>query len=51
MMITVSRSYPWASPRYMETEMYCDDIDIHGIGFWYQDVKDQHKDLESRNKK
>ena len=49
MMKTVARSYGWASPSYLN-EMYCDDEDILGIGFWYNDVKDQHREMEKKTK-
>lgn len=47
MIKTVCRSYGWASPGTID-EMYCDNLDYHGIEFWYEDVKRQHRDLESK---
>lgn len=44
---TVGRSYSWASPNTIK-EMYCDDDDYHGLMYWYKDVEEQNKELESK---
>lgn len=49
MIKTVVRTYHW-NPEII-SNMYCDSRDYYGIEFWYNDVVNQHRDLESKNKK
>lgn len=50
MIKTICRSFDWASPMIVN-DMYCDEEDYFGIGFWYNDVKEQHEEIEKQNKK
>lgn len=47
MLKTVGRSYPWASPDKLD-EMYCDDLDHHGLEYWYKDVEEQNKQAQAQ---
>lgn len=47
MIKTVGRSFSWASPDKIN-EMYCDAEDYFGIDFWYQDVLEQHREMEKK---
>lgn len=50
MIITVGRSFKWASPSVI-SEMFVDAEDWDGIEFWYNDVQNQHIELERQNPK
>ena len=50
MIKTVARSFKWASPEVLKN-MYCDKEDFEGIIFWYEDVEEQHREIESKKNK
>lgn len=50
MIKTVARTFNWASPDVLKN-MYCDNEDFDGIQFWYEDVIEQHKEIESKKPK
>jgi hypothetical protein len=47
MIKTICRTYSWASPDVI-SDMFCDDQDYHGIEYWYNDVKEQHKEMNKK---
>jgi hypothetical protein len=46
MVKTVCRSFPWASPQYIDG-MFMDAKDHHGLIYWYNDVYDQHREVKA----
>jgi hypothetical protein len=49
MIKTLGRSFKWAPEVYKN--MYCDAEDFEGIMFWYNDVTQQHKEIEAKKPK
>lgn len=46
---SIVREYKW--PPHVIDELYVDDIDHHGLIFWYNDVLDMHEQLKKQNSK
>jgi hypothetical protein len=47
---TIGENYSWASPAYIDT-MFCDDLDHHGLVYWYNHIEAQHKEIERQKPK
>jgi hypothetical protein len=43
----VARVYGWASPDVID-RFYIDDIDSHGLVYWYNDALEQQKEIEGK---
>lgn len=48
MVKSIVREHNWA-PNIIE-DLYLDNIDFKGLIFWYNDVQEMVKQLESKNK-
>jgi len=45
LIVSVARSFKWTPEVLMN--MYVDNYDYLGLGFWYNDVKEQNKQIKS----
>lgn len=46
-LVTLSRNFDWASPQVLN-DLFIDDLDNFGLMFWYNDISQQHKEMEAK---
>jgi len=46
MIKTVVREHHW-TPNYVD-DLYIDEVDYFGLGFWYNDVKECHDEIKKK---